>query len=182
MGGPPHEDGEALARKRHGSRLRPSIGTRNGSVEEPLGPASHSGHNCDHRLLVLIRGVRVVNHQALSSFIWSVADLLRGDYKQSDYGKVILPFTVLRRLDCVLEATKAAVLAEFAAKRKAGLNPDPFLLRTCGQSFYNTSPMDVGKLMGDQDHIRENLFATSSNDLISLPRSRNWPRAACSTR
>jgi type I restriction enzyme M protein len=47
-----------------------------------------------------------MNHQALSSFIWSVADLLRGDYKQSDYGKVILPFTVLRRLDCVLEATK----------------------------------------------------------------------------
>jgi hypothetical protein len=57
MGGPPHEDGEALTRKRHGSRLKPSIGTRNGSVEEPLGPASHSGHNCDHRLLVLIRGV-----------------------------------------------------------------------------------------------------------------------------
>jgi hypothetical protein len=45
----------------------------------------------------------------LSSFIWSVADLLRGDYKQSDYGKVILPFTVLRRLDCVLEPTKAAL-------------------------------------------------------------------------
>ncbi len=45
----------------------------------------------------------------LSSFIWSVADLLRGDYKQSEYGKVILPFTVLRRLDCVLEETKAAV-------------------------------------------------------------------------
>jgi len=43
-----------------------------------------------------------VNHQALSSFIWSVADLLRGDYKQSEYGRVILPFTVLRRLDCVL--------------------------------------------------------------------------------
>ena len=49
---------------------------------------------------------------SLSSFIWSVADLLRGDYKQSEYGKVILPFTVLRRMDCVLEATKAAVLAE----------------------------------------------------------------------
>ena len=49
----------------------------------------------------------------LSSFIWSVADLLRGDYKQSDYGKVILPFTVLRRMDCVLEKTKAAVLQEF---------------------------------------------------------------------
>ncbi len=95
----------------------------------------------------------------LSAFIWSVADLLRGDYKQSDYGKVILPFTVLRRLDCVLEATKAAVLAEYADKRKAGLNPEPFLLRKAGQSFYNTSPLDMKKLMGDQDHIGENLFS-----------------------
>ena len=50
------------------------------------------------------------DQQNLSSFIWSVADLLRGDYKQSEYGRVILPFTVLRRLDCVLEPTKAAVL------------------------------------------------------------------------
>src|SRR5450755_1030788 len=100
-----------------------------------------------------------MNQQNLSSFIWSVADLLRGDYKQSDYGKVILPFTVLRRLDCVLEPTKAKVLAELAAKTKVGLNPDPFLLRASGQSFYNTSPMDMGKLMGDQDHIKENLFA-----------------------
>jgi len=48
-----------------------------------------------------------VNPQSLSAFIWSVAELLRGDYKQSDYGKVILPFTVLRRLDCVLEPTKS---------------------------------------------------------------------------
>lgn len=100
-----------------------------------------------------------MNHQNLSSFIWSVADLLRGDFKQSDYGKVILPFTVLRRLDCVLEPTKAKVLAELAAKQKAGLNPDPFLLRASGQSFYNTSPMDMAKVMGDQDHIRENLFS-----------------------
>src|ERR1700741_2715709 len=74
------------------------------------------------------QGFRIVNYQNLSAFIWSVADLLRGDYKQSDYGKVILPFTVLRRLDCVLEPTKAKVLAEFAAKQKAKLNPDPFLL------------------------------------------------------
>ena len=95
----------------------------------------------------------------LSSFIWSVADLLRGDYKQSDYGKVILPFTVLRRLDCVLEKTKPAVLAELEIREKAGLNPEPFLLRKSGQLFYNTSPLDMKKLMGDQDHIRENLFA-----------------------
>ncbi len=98
-----------------------------------------------------------MNHQALSSFIWSVADLLRGDYKQSEYGRVILPFTVLRRLDCVLEATKSAVLAEFEAKTKAGLNPEPFLLRKAGQSFFNTSPLDLGKLLGDQDHIKQNL-------------------------
>ncbi len=81
-----------------------------------------------------------MNQQVLSSFIWSVADLLRGDYKQSEYGKVILPFTVLRRLDCVLESTKEAVLAEHADKQKAGINPEPFLLRKAGQSFYNTSP------------------------------------------
>jgi type I restriction enzyme M protein len=95
----------------------------------------------------------------LSSFIWSVADLLRGDYRQSEYGKVILPFTVLRRLDCVLEPTKAEVLAEKALREKAGLNPEPFLLRKSGQFFYNTSPLDLKKLMGDQDHIGENLRA-----------------------
>ncbi|MDD0815316.1 class I SAM-dependent DNA methyltransferase [Curvibacter sp. HBC28] len=100
-----------------------------------------------------------MNHQALSSFIWSVADLLRGDFKQSEYGRVILPFTVLRRLDCVLEATKPAVLAEFEAKTKLGLNPDPFLERKAGQTFFNTSPLDLAKLLGDQDHIRQNLYA-----------------------
>ncbi|WP_406697394.1 class I SAM-dependent DNA methyltransferase [Singulisphaera sp. Ch08] len=100
-----------------------------------------------------------MNDPNLSSFIWSVADLLRGDYKQSEYGKVILPFTVLRRLDCVLEKTKAAVLAERAVREKAGLNPEPFLLRKSGQLFFNTSPLDMKKLMGDQDHIKENLFA-----------------------
>jgi len=100
-----------------------------------------------------------MNNVNLSSFIWSVADLLRGDYKQSEYGKVILPFTVLRRLDCVLEATKPAVLRELATRTKAGLNPEPFLLRTSGQLFFNTSPLDMKKLMGDADHIRENLTA-----------------------
>jgi type I restriction enzyme M protein len=95
----------------------------------------------------------------LSSFIWSVADLLRGDYKQSEYGKVILPFTVLRRLDCVLEPTKPTVLAELGIRTKAGLNPEPFLLRVSAQLFYNTSPLDMKKLMGDQSNIAENLRA-----------------------
>jgi type I restriction enzyme M protein len=96
---------------------------------------------------------------SLSSFIWSVADLLRGDYKQSEYGKVILPFTVLRRLDCVLAPTKAAVLAEYEARKSAGINPEPFLIRKAKNSFYNTSPMDMKTLMGDQDNIKENLYS-----------------------
>ncbi|MEN5118635.1 class I SAM-dependent DNA methyltransferase [Luteimonas sp. TWI662] len=101
-----------------------------------------------------------MNQQALSAFIWSVADLLRGDYKQSEYGRVILPFTVLRRLDCVLAPTKAKVLVEAKKKTAAGLNPDPFLRRIVGTSgFYNTSDLNLQTLLGDQDHIRENLYA-----------------------
>lgn len=98
-----------------------------------------------------------MNQQTLSAFIWSVADLLRGDYRQHDYGKVILPFTVLRRLDCVLEPTKAAVLAELAAKTKQGVNPEPFLRRKAGAYFFNQSPMDLKKLLGDPDYVALNL-------------------------
>lgn len=100
-----------------------------------------------------------MSQQNLSAFIWSVADLLRGDYKQSEYGRVILPFTVLRRLDCVLAPTKASVLEEKAKREAAGLNPEPFLLRAAGELFYNTSPLDLKKLMGDQDNIAENLLS-----------------------
>jgi type I restriction enzyme M protein len=96
---------------------------------------------------------------SLSAFIWSVADLLRGDYKQADYGKVILPFTVLRRLDCVLEATKAKVLEVHAARKNGPINPEPFLLKASGQHFYNTSPLDLRGLLGDADHIAQNLWA-----------------------
>src|SRR4029079_5786191 len=79
--------------------------------------------------------------------------------KQSEYGKVILPFTVLRRLDCVLEVTKPAVLKELEKRTAAKINPEPFLLKKSGQLFYNTSPLDMKRLMGDQDHIGENLRA-----------------------
>lgn len=99
-----------------------------------------------------------MNHQALSSFIWSVADLLRGDYKQSEYGRVILPFTVLRRLDCVLTDTKPAVLAEYAAKKNM-LGHESFLYRKSAQTFYNAHELDLPTLLGDQDHIRQNLYA-----------------------
>lgn len=100
-----------------------------------------------------------MSQTSLPAFIWSVADLLRGDYKPADYGSVILPFTVLRRLDCVLEGTKVDVLAEFDLRKTAGLNPDPFLKRKAGQSFFNTSPMDLKKLLGDPDNIAGNLLS-----------------------
>jgi len=108
----------------------------------------------------------------LSALIWSVADLLRGDYKQSDYGKVILPFTVLRRLDCVLARTKPAVLAEKEKREKQGVDPDPYLLMKTGAFFYNVSRLDLKKLMDDPDHVAVNLraylhgFSTAVRDIF----------------
>lgn len=93
----------------------------------------------------------------LSAFIWSVADLLRGNYKQSEYGKVILPFTVLRRLDCVLAGTKTAVLSEHATRTAQGLNSEPFVRKVANATFYNVSPLDLPTLMGDPNNIGENL-------------------------
>jgi len=91
-------------------------------------------------------------------FIWSVADLLRGDYKQSEYGKVILPLTVLRRLDCVLEPTKPAVLAKVRelSTGKIG-NVELFLRRAAKQPFYNVSQLDFRGLLADPEHIARSL-------------------------
>ncbi len=98
------------------------------------------------------------NATNLSSFIWSVADLLRGNYRQSDYGKVILPFTVLRRLDCILAPTKDQVLEEFKKRTNEGVDPTPFLTRIAKQSFYNSSPLDLNKSLGQPTQIRQNLL------------------------
>ena len=91
-----------------------------------------------------------MNQQSLSSLIWSVAGRLRGDFKQSEYGRVILPFTVLRRLDCVLAPTKGAALKEYTARKTAGIAFEPFVKRKTGLDFYNVSSLDMGKLMGEQ--------------------------------
>jgi type I restriction enzyme M protein len=91
-------------------------------------------------------------------FIWSVADLLRGDYKPHEYGRVILPLTVLRRLDATLAPTKPAVLAKDAALDQQGLqNRAKVLERIAGVPFYNTSPLDFRRLLDDPDHIAANL-------------------------
>lgn len=99
----------------------------------------------------------------LAAFCWSIADLLRGDFKQSQYGRIILPFTLLRRLEGVLEQTKEKVLAEVEKVQKMNLPEEAqekLLLRATKAdgktlSFYNTSKMDLSKL--GQDDIKDNL-------------------------
>lgn len=103
-----------------------------------------------------------MNTQAVnvnSSLIWSVADLLRGDFKQSDYGKVILPFTILRRLDCVLESTKESVLKEFEANKSIPPDAlDRFLVRKSGYQFYNTSKQSFVTALDDSNNAHSNLI------------------------
>ncbi len=107
------------------------------------------------------------------SFIWSVADLLRGPYKPAQYGKVILPLTVLRRLDCVLEPTKAEVLARYESlKGGAVKNQEPILNHVAGQAFHNSSRLDFPKLTDDPDNIAPNLqqyiasFSSRAREII----------------
>jgi type I restriction-modification system DNA methylase subunit len=91
----------------------------------------------------------VSNFSERVSFIWSVADLLRGPYKPAQYGKVILPLTVLRRLDCVLQPTKQKVLDKAAGLKASGIKDvEPILNRIAGHKFHNTSRFDFRKLKG----------------------------------
>lgn len=100
------------------------------------------------------------NFSQTAAYIWSLADLLRGDFKQSQYGRIILPFTILRRLECVLEGRKAQVLKQVeklaAMKNLEAEAREKFLLKAAKQSFYNTSPMNLSKL-GSAD-IKSNLL------------------------
>lgn len=92
------------------------------------------------------------------SFIWSVADLLRGPYRPNQYKDVMLPLTVLRRLDCVLEPTKDDVIKKYESLEDSKItNPERILNRFIDQSFYNTSRFTFEKLKGDPDHIAANL-------------------------
>lgn len=91
------------------------------------------------------------NHSQTAAFIWSVADLLRGDFKQSQYGRVILPFTLLRRLECVLEPTKAKVLSSAEQHQtKPESVRDQLLLRAADQQFFNASPLSLSTLSDSQ--------------------------------
>jgi type I restriction enzyme M protein len=91
------------------------------------------------------------NHSQTAAFLWSIADLLRGDFKQSQYGRVILPFTLLRRLECVLVPTKQAVIdAAKAYQDKPDRAREQLLLRAADQQFYNASPLSLGTLSDSQ--------------------------------
>lgn len=113
------------------------------------------------------------NFKEKADLIWRVADLLRGDYKQSDYGKVILPMTVLRRLDCVLEPTKEKVLDYYPKVKalKEGAK-DLALNKIAGFNFHNRSQFNFDKLIADPNNIAVNLrnyingFSTSAREII----------------
>jgi type I restriction enzyme M protein len=106
------------------------------------------------------------------AFIWSVADLLRGVYKQSEYGRVILPLTVLRRLYCVLEPTKDVVLSVAAKLPESLENRGPVLEHAASQSFYNISKHTFTTLLAEPDNVAANLrsyiagFSESARDII----------------
>jgi len=98
-----------------------------------------------------------VNHSQIVSFLWGVADLIRDSFKRGKYQDVILPLTVLRRLDCVLAPKKEKVLAT-EAKLKGKLdNLDPQLRRASGFAFYNTSRFDFERLLADAPNLAANL-------------------------
>ena len=98
-----------------------------------------------------------MNHSQIVSFIWGVADLIRDTFKRGKYQDVILPLTVLRRLDCVLAPTKQKVLAVQARFLGKLDNPDRQLRRASGFAFYNTSRYDFEKLLADAPHVAQNL-------------------------
>jgi type I restriction enzyme M protein len=100
-----------------------------------------------------------MSENANAGFIWSIAELLRGDYKQSEYGKVILPFTLLRRLDCVVAPTKSAVLVEHQKTSTLSESLRVMALKSAsGLSFYNASRFDFEKLLGEPQNIKANLL------------------------
>ena len=92
----------------------------------------------------------------VANFIWTVADLLRDHYKRSKYADVILPFTVLRRLDCVLEPTKDEVFEKYKQYGDKLDDPSGLLKKASGYSFYNTSNYNFEKLLDDPNNIKQN--------------------------
>lgn len=98
------------------------------------------------------------NFSGVTNFIWNIADLLRDIYKRKNYPDVILPFTVLRRLDCVLSTTKEPVLETFEKYYGKLEDPSAVLMKASGHNFYNVSKYDFKKLLSDPENIKQNMF------------------------
>lgn len=99
-----------------------------------------------------------LSNKNYANFIWSIADLLRGSYRPHQYGSIVLPFTILRRLDAVLAETKLDVLVEYDKSKDGGIPLTVLLPRKSKHAFYNTSKYDFQKLTGDADNVRDNLL------------------------
>ena len=97
------------------------------------------------------------NFSEKANFIWSIADLLRDSFKRGKYQDVILPFTVLRRIDSVLAPTKADVRQAWVNLKDRMDNPHDILCETAGYAFYNTSRYDFETLLGDHAQLADNL-------------------------
>jgi len=99
------------------------------------------------------------NFTEKANFIWTVADLIRDDFKRGKYQDVILPLTVLRRIDCVLEPTKEKVLSEHTKYKDKLKDTDKILRKAAGYAFYNTSKYSFERLLDDPNNIAKNLNA-----------------------
>lgn len=99
------------------------------------------------------------NFTEKANFIWTVADLIRDDFKRGKYQDVILPLTVLRRIDCVLEPTKEKVLTAYNKYKGELKDPDKALRKTSGYAFYNTSKYNFDRLLDDPNNVAKNLNA-----------------------
>jgi type I restriction enzyme M protein len=106
------------------------------------------------------------------SLIWAVADLLRGDFKPHEYGQTILPFVVLRRLECALEKTKDKVIAKSKSLEGKINDLETILNKESGHTFYNTSPLSLTKILQDPNKVASNLnsyiraFSTSASEVL----------------
>ena len=112
-----------------------------------------------------------MNHGEIVGFLWGVADLIRDTFKRGKYQDVILPLTVLRRLDLVLAPTKPKVLAKQADLKGKGLQDmDAALRKASGYAFYNTSRYDFDKRLADAPHLPANLATTSRGSVRTCGR------------
>ena len=106
------------------------------------------------------------------SLIWAIADILRGDFKPHEYGQTILPFVVLRRLECALEETKSQVIKKAHSLEGKIQDPDTILNKESGHSFYNISPLNLAKILQDPNNVATNLnsyihaFSPSASEVI----------------